>query len=162
MICENGRVVAVEDGWIWVETIQTSSCTACSAKSGCGQSLLNSIFAGKRHYVKVSTKGFHAPVQLHDEVELAIPEDVMLKGSFWVYLLPLLLLISGALLGEHFQLTENMDVSAAIGALIGFLAGLMALRLHAFRHRHNPAFHPVLSRVIHCATPVTQPVTIQP
>jgi sigma-E factor negative regulatory protein RseC len=148
MICESGRVVSIEDEWMWVETHQLSSCQSCSAKSGCGQSLINSVFSGKRHYVKVAANGISEAVHLHDQVEIAIPDHAMLFGSFWLYLLPLLTLIAGALLGNHLAGGVG-DLYAIIGAVIGFLVAACFIRLHSFLQRDNPAYHPVLHPVLH-------------
>lgn len=160
MICEKGRVVSVEPEFVWVETIQTSTCSACSAKSACGQSLLNSIFSGKRHYVRVSTADFNEPVQIHDQVELAIPEDVMLTGSFWVYLLPLVCLMLGAVFGQQYAV-DGSDGPAVAGAFVGFLLACVVLRIHAHYHRNNPRFHPVLHKVLSANTASVQTVAVE-
>ncbi len=145
MICESGKVIAIEQDIAWVETFQTSSCTACSAKAGCGTGVLNSIFAGKRHYVKVSLKQHSQAIHLHDEVELSIPDHIMLKSSFWVYLLPLALMIAGALIGLEFQ---SNDAGSILGAVSGLILSGLILRAHAVLHQHDARFQPTLHRII--------------
>ena len=56
MICEQGRVIAVDDASkvAYVQVIQQSSCQSCSAKKGCGTQLMNSVFKGKRHTLELS------------------------------------------------------------------------------------------------------------
>lgn len=150
MICESGRVVSVDGEWVWVETLRTSSCVKCSAKAGCGQSLLNSIFAGKRHYVKVAANGMADKVHLHDQVEIAIPEHGIVKGSFVMYLFPLLMLIVGA--GMAQEMAGSSDAYTIAGAAAGFLLSLLLVRLHAFLHRADPTYQPVLHRIISSAS----------
>lgn len=147
MMLENGRVVAVDGHRVWVETRQNSACGACVAKAGCGQGVLNGLFSGKRHFIQVDSRHLAAPIQVHDEVELAIDEHVMLKGSFWVYVLPLLLMIGGAVLAQSWWPSAG-DASAISGAVAGFVGGLALLRLHALVQRNNPAYRPVLHRVV--------------
>lgn len=160
MICESGRVVSIESDWVWVETHQTTSCQSCSAKSGCGQSLINSVFSGKRHYIKVAANGIKDTVHLHDEVEIAIPEHVMLKGSFIMYLLPLVFLIAGAVVGEHFTVGKG-DLGAISGAIAGFCMAAVFIRWHSNKNSANPAYQPVLHRIVRSASLSAGPVIFQ-
>jgi sigma-E factor negative regulatory protein RseC len=154
MIYEQGRVVALEDHWAWVETRQNTACGACSAKAGCGQGVLNSLFSGKRHYIRVDIRSLNQAVHLHDQVELAIAENVMLKGSFWVYVLPLLMMIAGAVAAQQMWPVSG-DMVAIGGALAGFLTGLGMVRLHARRHCLDPDYQPILHRVVTAARPLS-------
>lgn len=161
MICEAGRVVSIESDWVWVETLQTTSCKSCSAKSGCGQGLINSVFSGKRHYIKVSASSIKDTVHLHDEVEIAIPENVMLRGSFLMYLLPLAMLIAGAMAGQQF-IADKGDVGAIAGAIAGFAIAAVFIRWHSYKNNANPAYQPVLHRIVRSASlSPAQPVIFQ-
>ena len=145
MICESGKVVAIDQQRIWVETFQTSSCTACSAKVGCGTKVLNSLFSGKRHYVEVGHNDQLPAVKLYDEVEIAIPENIMLSSSFWVYLLPLVFMLAGAFLGNSFH---SSDLGSISGAALGLIAAGIVIKTHAVFYRHDPRFQPVIHRVL--------------
>lgn len=162
MICESGRVVSLEDNWVWVETHRTSSCQSCSAKSGCGQSLINSVFSGKRHYVKVALNDFKGKVNLHDDVEIAIPEHVMLRGSVLLYMLPLASMIAGAVSGQHF-FTASGDIATIAGTITGFLASALFIRWHSYKNSANPAYQPVLHRIVRSVAllPIEQPIVFQ-
>ena len=52
MLVETGRVVAVEEDSLWVETIRQSTCGSCAAQKGCGHGLLNRYADGKRGYIQ--------------------------------------------------------------------------------------------------------------
>jgi sigma-E factor negative regulatory protein RseC len=145
MICESGRVVAIEDNWLWVETHQASSCQSCAAKSGCGQGLINRVFAGKRHYVKVAIDANNSEIGLNDRVEIAIPENVILRSSFLMYFMPLVLTITGAVIGEYFAV-DNGDKASILGAIAGFAMAAMLIRRHSYKNGSNPAYQPVLHR----------------
>ncbi|CAA0100362.1 Protein RseC [BD1-7 clade bacterium] len=148
MICESGKVVAVDGHWAWVETLQMSACNSCSAKAGCGQKALGSIFAGKRHLTRVSLASDLEAVSLGDEVELGIDENVMLKGSIWVYMMPLAVTILVALVFVELSFFASEDINGIVGAFVGFVMSMLGLRLHAFQHRNNPQYRPVLQRII--------------
>jgi len=141
MITETGRVVAVEDDGLWVETIQRSTCNSCAAEKGCGQSLV-AKWGGHTSYLRVlldgrSPEGFH----VNDEVKIGIQEDVVVKGSLFVYLVPLLLLVLGAWLGQNWLFSEGAAIG---GALLGLLAGAGLVKWHAKATRNDRRLQPVL------------------
>ncbi len=142
MITETGRVVAVEDKWLWVEVIQQSMCQSCSAQKGCGQSLLNKLHGSKRNHVQIALGDFKKDdFSVGDTVSLGIQESVLLVGSVIVYLIPLSLMIAGMLLaGESFQ----GDGGAIVGAIIGFVLGAGFVRWHSATHSAKKHYLPKL------------------
>mgnify|MGYP001825903079 FL=1 len=89
-------------------------------------------------------------IALHDEVRISIPERSFLRGVAFLYLVPLLclvagaLLVSGALAGE--ALTQaQMDLRVTVGALVGLASGLGLLWLWGRRHANDPALQPVVT-----------------
>ena len=149
MLTETGRVVAVEPDSLWVETIRQSTCGSCAAQKGCGHGLLNRYSDGKRGYVRVlgSDQLAAADCRVDDQVLIAIPEEVILRGSMILYMLPLLAMLSGAALAM-FLLPQGGDGTALAGACAGFAAGFALVRLHANRHRDDEAFQPTLLEVV--------------
>ncbi len=147
MICESGRVSKLDGSWAWIETMQMSACTSCSAKKGCGQSALGSVFSGKRHLVKVSVPDAMSDIAVNDKVELAIDELVMLRSSVMVYLLPLLSMVIGALIFSHLYATDD-DWAAILGALVGFSGACFALRRFSLARANDVAYQPILHKII--------------
>jgi sigma-E factor negative regulatory protein RseC len=148
MLTESGRVVGFETDGLWVETIRRSTCGTCSAQKGCGHGLLNRISEGKRGYIRV-LPGEH-PVgyyNIDDQVLISIPEEVILRGSFIAYVLPLLAMLSGALSAVKW-LPGNEDLLAVCGAVGGLVLGYALVRWHGIRHRRDPDFQPVLLSVV--------------
>jgi sigma-E factor negative regulatory protein RseC len=150
MLIETGRVVAVEQDSLWVETIRQSTCGGCAVRKGCGHSLMNRVYGGRRSYVRVLPGKHHvADCEVNDQVRISIPEEVILRGSAIVYLLPLVGMLLGALAAAHL-LPGTQDLPAAGGAVAGFLAGIALVRWHAARHRGDTRFQPTLVEI--CAT----------
>jgi sigma-E factor negative regulatory protein RseC len=144
MLIETGRVVAVEEAGVWVETIRASTCGACSLQKGCGHGLLNRLGDSRRHYILVLPGACPASsCAVGDQVRIAIPEGVILRGSAVVYLLPLLCMLLGATLAANL-LQGNPDMLAALGAALGFAAGFALVRWHARRHRGDCRLQPTL------------------
>ncbi len=152
MLTESGRVVGIEPDGLWVETIRRSTCGSCAAQKGCGHGLLNRVSEGKRGYIRV-LPGEH-PIdhyRIDDQVQISIPEEVILRGSIIAYVLPLLTLLAGALAAVNW-LPGSEDLLAACGAVVGLALGYALVRWHGVRHRRDPAFQPVLRGVVDTAT----------
>ena len=148
MLTETGRVVAVDPDGLWVETIRQSTCGTCVAQKGCGHGLINRISDGKRSYIRV-LPGEQDPgdCSVDDQVLISIPEEVILRGSLIVYILPLLCMLAGSAAAVGL-LHGNQDGLAALGAVGGFVLGFGLVRWHAAHHRYDRSFQPVLLEVL--------------
>ncbi len=143
MLTETGRVVAIEADSLWVETIRQSTCGSCSAQKGCGHGLLNQMRSGRSNYLRVLLGSYSAEgFSVDNQVRIAIPERVVLRGSFVVYMLPLLtaLLFAGLASG----LSRGGDLLSIAGAVGGFMVGIALVRWHAHIHRHDSQLQPQL------------------
>ena len=141
MIIESGRVVAINSDSLWVETIQRSTCNSCAAEKGCGQGLI-AKWGGHTSYLRVLLEGRNASAfHVDDTVEIGIPEEVVVKGSLFVYLVPLFLMILGAWAGQSLF---GVDSAAMLGAVAGLLGGGLLVRLRAQQTRNDPSLQPVL------------------
>lgn len=163
MITETGRVVAVEENFLWVETIQRSSCHSCAAKSGCGQSVLGKMFDGRRSHIRLS-RANEVNTQYHvdDQVEIGLPEDALLKGAAWVYLMPLIGLIGGGVLCSSLfsGFAFNNDALAIFGSITGFVLAFFLSRFVLSHGKLAQSCHPVLIGKATISDPVqsSQPV----
>jgi len=151
MIEESGRVIAVEGDEVWIETIRTSSCSDCSARSGCGQGLLAKVKDGARSHIRLQTD---LKLAVDDEVILGLPEQAFIRSSFLAYGLPLLMLVVAVLLADSFfELAEPWVIAAA---LLGLMAGFFVVRLISQLEAVRDNFQPEILRAIPAVT-VEQP-----
>lgn len=141
MIEENGRVLAVKNGFAEIETIRTSSCTACRARHGCGHHAVAQMSSSNRMKMNALCD---LDVLVGQEVVVGIPEDTLLKASIWMYLIPLIGLIGGATLPS---LINNDPILPVMGALLGFSGGFLFARGKAEGVSGNPDFMPRVLRV---------------
>jgi len=150
MLVEEGRVVAVDESGVWVQTISQTSCGGCSAQSGCGHGLLNRLTGRARNLVRV-LPGSHDPARLsvNDLVSIGIPDGVVIRGSLVVYMLPLVCMLAAALFAQS-VIAAGDAVNALMGGA-GLLAGVMLIRWHARYHRDNENFQPTLLEVTQVA-----------
>ena len=156
MLLETGRVVAVETDSVWVETIRKTTCGSCAAQKGCGHGLMNRISDGHRSLIRALPGELRAQdCRIDDEVSISIPEEVILRGSLVVYILPLLIMLAGAA-GGSILMPANADLGSALGAVAGFAVGFGLVRLHAHRHRDDSSLQPTLVEIIHHDTEAVQ------
>lgn len=143
MIEEQGRVVAVEPGAVWVETLRKSTCSSCSANAGCGQGLLDKLgVSGRRGYVRALCD---LQLAVGDGVVLGVREDLLVRGSLLVYLFPLLGLFASALLAEQLGLAEPLVI---LSSFLGFAASWFGVRWRSARTASDPALQPVVLRAL--------------
>ncbi|PLW68010.1 SoxR reducing system RseC family protein [Pseudohalioglobus lutimaris] len=147
MLLETGRVVAIEPDGIWVETIRKTTCGSCAAQKGCGHGLLNSISSGRRSLIRALPGELDpAECRVDDEVQISIPDEVILRGSFIVYIVPLVFMMLGTIIGS--ESAGNADLGGALGAAAGFIVGFSLVRVHAWRHRDDRSLQPTLVDIL--------------
>ena len=120
MIEEKALVVAIEGEDVLLQTQRRSACQSCSVKQGCGTSVLSKVI-GKRSSQILVANTLHADVG--DEVVIGINDNALVKGSLLVYALPLILLITGALLGE--LLAHSYSLNAELMSIVAGAAGFV-------------------------------------
>ena len=122
MIEETARVIAVENDQLLLEAQTRAACHTCSARPGCGTSVL-SKWVGRRFTRFKVYNSINASVG--DEVVVGLAETALLKGSVLIYLMPLLAMIVFAVLAESLIPAESTyrDLTVLLVAVAGF--GLM-------------------------------------
>jgi sigma-E factor negative regulatory protein RseC len=118
MIEELAVVVKIENHQVWVESGQNSACGGCLQKAACTTNILGSVL--KKKSVPVDSE-----IQLNtgDQVMVAIDENLLLRASLLLYLLPLVALFSGAGIAD-WLLVDTVgyrDLWMAGSALLSFL-----------------------------------------
>lgn len=155
MLEESGVVVAIDGNQAWVQTIRKSACSSCEAKSGCGQGVLARISDGKANQVLVANT---LNLEVGDEVLLGIPEDMLIKASVMVYLLPLLVMIIAASITEKWIAPGDGWVAAS--GLLGLALGFLLVKLYSYFHSSDPRFCPKMIRsTIHKSIPTVDVIT---
>lgn len=145
MIEENARVIAIEGKTAWVETQRQSTCGSCSAKNSCGSSLLERFVGQRSSRLSVSLE---AKVKVGDEVVLGLEESSLLRGSFAMYMMPLLLMLFVAVISEVLLPASWLasETASILGGLAGLGLGLFGLKAYAKRALIDGRFRPVILR----------------
>ena len=144
MIEESGIVLATTGTEAWVETSRRSSCGGCSAK-GCGTGALSQVLGGRSQRLRV-----HNPIAAArgEQVVLGIDESALLRSSLAVYLVPLLALLAGGLLGESMTRSLAIDGEGltVLVALVAVSISLWWLRRFNRRVATDSRYHAVILR----------------
>ena len=147
MIEQTAKVLRTESGKIFVEVNPQSSCGSCSAKSGCGKSLLDNVFKTKPLSISVdNTLG----AKVDDEVVVGLNESALLQVSFYLYLVPLLSMLFAAIMMVYLVPEQYAEISSIIAAVVGLFVGSRFSReaLHKKEKKQSRVFQPVLLKVI--------------
>ncbi len=141
MIEERGRVVKVDPAFVWVETLRKSTCGKCQANKTCGHGLMSRMMPSRSHaYIRASNR---YPLNEGDEVTVALPEHAVVSASFLVYLVPLLMLLAGAVAGSVMDLNEPVVIGLS---LAGLLSGFGFVRWWSRRSQVEGDYEPVVLR----------------
>lgn len=148
MIEEQGRVVAVEPGVVWVETLRKSTCSACSANAACGQGLMERLGVGRqRGYVRALSS---LNLAVGDAVVIGVREELLVRSSLLVYLLPLLGLLAAAVAADSLGFSEPWVI---FSGLCGLFLSWLLVRWRACRVADDPLLQPVVLRASLAAGP---------
>ncbi|CDH45247.1 SoxR reducing system RseC family protein [Candidatus Contendibacter odensensis] len=151
MIEEQAVVVEVGDGYAWVETQRRSACSACATSEGCGTAVLAKAWGDRRARVRAIS---NLPLQPGDSVIVGLAEGALLGGSLLVYLLPLVLLLGGAILGQT-VFTGAGDQPVMLSGAVGLGLGFLVARTWSRRWQDDARFQPVVLRRLAVAAMAT-------
>ena len=149
MIEERGRIVKVDKGFVWVETLRKSTCGSCQAQNTCGHGIMSRLKPSRSHaYIRAANR---YPLSEGDEVTIALAEDAVVSASFLVYLVPLLLLILTAFVCTELKLAEPVVI---LMSLSGLLAGFGFVRWWTARAKVESKYQP---EVLYWHVPLSTP-----
>jgi sigma-E factor negative regulatory protein RseC len=127
------RVIVVEwskeEGRAIVEPVQGGSCGYCNGGRGCGSSKLSQLFCirPRRFRVRNTIKA-----NIGEEVQVSVPDGILLRSAAILYGLPMVFLFGGAFIGSFWMgNAANRDAGAAVGAIIGLVAGFLVAKYFA-------------------------------
>ena len=145
MIEQIATVVELEGDAVWVETQRHSACGVCAMNKGCGAGLLAKAFRFSSPRLKVKHT---QDIKVGDRVVIGVDEQVLVRGSFAAYIVPILFMLGFAMLGESLLpevLTSiSSDVIGALSGMIGLAAGLMWLKHHSQSIGDDRRYHPLI------------------
>lgn len=116
-------MVKIEHHQVWVESGPDSACGGCLQKASCATNAVGSVL--KKKPVPVDSD---IQLKVGDQVMVAIDENLLLRASLLLYLVPIIALFTGA--GMADWLLDNMphaDLWIAGSAILSFLLSLCGI-----------------------------------
>lgn len=120
-------VIRVDGKEASVQPLEGGGCGHCSSEGGCGSGTLSKLFCSSepRHF-KVRNE---AGARVGDEVQVTLPDGMLLRGAVKMYVLPLFLLLIGGIAGSGLAgQGASRDAYAVAGAVAGLLLGFILAR----------------------------------
>ena len=134
MLETRATVVQVDGQYALVQAEPGNGCEQCNGK-GCGTGQLSRLFCSNPRQFQVNN-----PINagIDDEVIISIADGAVLRGIGQVYVLPLLLLLLGAMLGNQWAVPDgHRDIYSAMGALLGLGVGFVFSKKISYRRAGN-------------------------
>jgi len=142
VIEETGLVISVRGDLAEVEGQARSGCGSCAVEGTCGTSLLARYFGPRRLLLQA-----HNPIGAGpgERVVVGLPKSALLEASVLAYLVPLLAMIGGAVVGAFVAerlvpaYTQLLSVVTGVGGLAASLAWLVGfIRTKSLDERYRP------------------------
>ncbi len=140
VISVSGRVIEAGEDFVWALTDSKTACAHCSARQGCGVSVLSNLIGRRSNRIRVPNS---MNASLGDEVILGVRETALLKSTLMLYLLPLLSMLSFAL---AINAMLNNEALAVLAAGWGLFVGLAVVRYFAARNAADNTLQPFMLR----------------
>lgn len=152
MLEELATVVALEQvqnqEYAQLEVVRKNPCALCGKTRGCGVSLWGKLF---KHGQKPLRLKNSIQAKVGDDVVIAIEEQAFLKSTLYLYGVPLLAMLLGALLATYWvsngQQDANTDAYTLSGAVAGLLLGYIWLKGHQMGADFQANCQPTLLKI---------------
>ena len=144
MIEEVATVTWSGQGLARVEAARNSACAQCSSRSNCSQGVLSQWSRGRSVEIEVLNPD-NLPLTPGQQVLIGLDEGGLMRASLLLYLVPLLLLVAGALVASMLGASEAIQMlTAALMLLVGFVAVRFLTRNTAELSRYQPVLLKIL------------------
>lgn len=146
MVTQKGFIKEItKNGMALVSVQRGEACGQCSSKGAC-----RSMTANKEMLVEAINS---LQAQVGDQVEVSLPSDSFLKISFFVYFVPVVALVAGAVIGAEMAEPFHLDptlASAFCGGL-GMVLTFLAVKVFDAKASNKSRYWPRITRLLPAA-----------
>ena len=143
MVTEEGIVTKIDSSTAWVKCAKSAACESCKAKDFCD------TVEGSDDDVEVEAINA-VGAKINDRVAISFKMSSLLKVSFLVYMVPVLVLILGVVIGDKIARIFNYDQSifSIITGFLFLLAAFFFVKAKGKDLARKDAYKPKIIRVI--------------
>lgn len=147
MIEQQATVLEVRDDSILIRTQRQSGCQSCDVKSGCGTSVIERFFPERpQQQLILPIDQLESTPKPGDQVVIGINESYLQNTTMVLYLVPLMGLLLGAVVGSYIGTLPESPLSSEpmsiLLCLLGLSLGLWIIRQTTER-RHRRLYQAV-------------------
>lgn len=139
MIETQATVTGLDGAYALVEASEVG-CGRCHEKGGCGGNNASQLFCQAPRRFRVRNP---LGALVGDRVAIGVPDGAVARSVLILYVLPLILIILGAVLGAAL-FPGRRDAMAGLGAVLGGVLGWFVARGLQQRSAMSPLFEPVI------------------
>ena len=145
MIEDIGKVVRVSGDKAFIEVERSSACAQCGL-----QEVEELVAGGKVVFEALNM----AKANIGDKVKVRVESAAYMKASVFIYGIPVLLLIMGAVLGVYLagKFNKSTDIMSALFGMCGLIVGIIILflfRKKGTKKEYIPVIVEVLKEDVH-------------
>lgn len=148
MIEDVATVIKEQGDDVVIESIRKSSCSGCGAGNACGTNVLATLFDKTSQNPQLTLQNT-VGAKVGDKVIVGIDEKIVIKSSFFVYIVPVLSMIFfaavGLFVGDYIGISN--DSASSILGIIGLFLGFAWLYYYSKKLATEKQYKPVLLRV---------------
>ena len=142
MSTEEGTITKVVEDKAWVRVRRSAMCDACNCRSACSTIGTSEIMEAEAFNTANAKEG--------DRVLVKTPSKSLWKISFILYMIPVIFLISGSIIGM--KLAKNYSIKPELGALlfgvVGCILSFLLIKLLAKQVRKNKEYTPEVIKIL--------------
>lgn len=137
---EEGEVIAVEGNQAKIRVRRSPACDSCSSAGTCG-------LVGKDEMVLTALNPIGASEGQKVGVSFKVEDQV--KASFILYLIPVVGLVTGALIGYSLHFFGDKEISAAVFSLLFVALTFLGIKYYAhIRYAKDQSYIPTITKVV--------------
>ncbi|MBW1695331.1 MAG: SoxR reducing system RseC family protein [Deltaproteobacteria bacterium] len=139
---EEGVVLRKDTNTAWIKTTKTGACKDCTARGSC-----HTLGGGKEMEVEAINL---AGARIGDRVIIGFETGSLLKASFLLYILPVLGLVGGALLGNEVgpAIGLNPEAASAVSGFLFLFLAFLFVRQKGSRLAQKDQYRPKVIRIL--------------
>ncbi len=143
MATAEGIVIKVNSSTAWVKCTRSAACESCKAKDFCD------TVGGSDDDVEIEAINA-AKAKVDDRVTISFKTSSLLKVSFLVYMVPVLFLILGVVIGDKIAAIFNYDQSifSVLAGLLFLLAAFFFVKTKGSKMSKKDEYKPKIIRIL--------------
>jgi len=137
---EHGIVIKLGTDTAWVRATKSSACEGCASKDSC-------TAVGEDMEVEALNV---AGAGVGDRIVLSFATSPLLKATFLIYVVPILCMIIGAVIGLQLAPAVGMDPSAgsAVSGFLFFFVSVIFIKFRANKMAEKEEYRPKITRIL--------------